>query len=757
MAMIEGRRGPCSWRRPWRITENRFEPDRSRYAESIFAQCNGYLGLRGVLEERCGVDADVVTFVQGVFDELPGTLDELVNLPSPLPMRIVLAGERFDLREGVARSHRRVYDLRDGVLTRTVTWEDRKGRVTRLRFRRFVSLADSHLVVCRTEIEPVNYGGEISVACSIDARPDNWGVSHHAEISSGAVADNGYRMAVRTKQSKVTVAESAALSLTRDGQPVNARSRLKRAKRQVGRTLTWRARKGETYVLDRVAAIVTSRDGLRGSPAKRAAIMAADALARGFDSLYRDQRAAWRAKWRDADVVIEGDPIPQNALRFSIYHLIQANAEHDGRVAIGAKALSGLGYRGHFFWDTEVFMLPMFMFTNPPAARSLLAYRWHSLPGARAKAREYGYRGAMFPWEGTLDGSEQCPQWVGPGRVWCGEKQHHVVADVAWGVWSYYQATGDVQFMLDYGLELLIECARFWASRPRLNRKTGCYEIHDVIGPDEYQEGINNNAYTNYMAAWMLRAADRALAALGRRKGAVEVTRRLRLRSDERPRWRRIAGKMKFVHDQRTGFIVQHDGFPDLLAVGRKRPAEGGHDSPPVLKQADVLMLMRIFPRRFPKRAVRVNWDYYEPLTDHGSSLSRGVHAVVAADLGLTRKALGYFADACQLDLIDRNGNTSDGVHAAALGNAWIGAVRGFGGMVVDDDGALSIDPALPARWRGLRYRVHYRGGVLSVDIGPRRVSLRYDHPNGNDLGLRVQGGKAILRSGENRTLALRR
>jgi kojibiose phosphorylase len=504
-----------------------------------------------------------------------------------------------------------------------------------------------------------------------------------------------------------------------------------------------------------VTAIVTSRDGLRGPLGRHAARMAGDALARGFDALRRDQRAAWRRKWRDADVAIDGDPILNNALRFSIYHLIQANAEDDPRVAIGAKALSGLGYRGHFFWDTEVFMLPMFIFTNPPAARNLVAYRWHSLGGARAKAREYGYRGAMFPWEGTLDGSEQCPRWVGPGRVWCGEKQHHVVADVAWGAWSYYQATNDVDFMLDLGLELLVECARFWASRPRLKPKTGEYEIRDIIGPDEYHVGVDNNAYTNYLAAWTLRIADRALAALGRRAKAAEVAQRLRLRKDERPRWRQIARRLRFGYNERTGLIMQHDGFADLRDVPRNRKRPRGER--PVLKQADVLMLMRMFPHNFPRRAVKANWDYYEPLTDHGSSLSRGVHAVVAADLGMTRKALDYFADACQLDLIDRNGNTGDGVHAAALGNAWLGAVRGFGGLVVDDDGALSIDPALPARWRGLRYRIHYRGGVLSVDIGRRRISLRYDHPDGNRLDMRCQRRKLSLKSGEDRTVALRR
>jgi len=437
-------------------------------------------------------------------------------------------------------------------------------------------------------------------------------------------------------------------------------------------------------------------------------------------------------------VVIEGDEVAQRAVRYNLFQLLIAAPHHTDRASIPAKTLSGFGYRGHVFWDTDIFIIPFFTFTRPELARNLLMYRYHTLPGARQKARQAGYAGAMFAWESAGDGRETTPRWVPlPNgelvRIWCGDIEHHISADVAYAVWHYWQATGDDGFMRDYGAEILLDTAVFWGSRAEYNPERERYEINDVIGPDEYHEHVNNNAFTNRMVQWHLERALDTLAWLRERHPdkARELEERLDLSQARLARWEDIRRRIAIPHDPASGLIEQFEGFfaleeldwgaleprtrsvQELLGMERIQHVQA-------IKQPDVLMLLYLLRDEYDEKALRVNWDYYAPRTDHtyGSSLGPAIHAILACALGKRDAAYTHFLRAALVDLEDLRKNTKDGIHAASAGGVWQAIVMGFAGMALTPEGP-TFAPRLPKGWRRLQFTLKYRGRAFPVDLQP--------------------------------------
>jgi trehalose/maltose hydrolase-like predicted phosphorylase len=436
-------------------------------------------------------------------------------------------------------------------------------------------------------------------------------------------------------------------------------------------------------------------------------------------------------------VVVDGDGLAQRDLRFALYHLTIAGDPESDRASIGARALTGPGYRGHVFWDTDVFCLPFFIWTHPETARALLAYRHRTLPAARAKAARLGYAGALFAWESADTGEETTPDSVrlpdGTSlRVLTGLQEHHISADVAWAVWQYWQVTGDDAFVADMGAEIVMDTARFWASRTTVDA-AGARHICEVIGPDEYHEGVDDNAFTNVLARWNLRAAD----ALCDRFPAVAG--RLRVTAGERERWAEVAEGLVVGFDPETRLYEQFAGFferENVRAVDlAPRPFTGemvvGVDrlrTTQVVKQADVLMLGVMLPDEVDPATQEANYRYYEPRTSHGSSLSPAMHALVAARVGDLDDAMSYFHLAGGVDLDNRMGNAADGVHIATMGGLWQAAVFGFGGVRADGD-AVRIDPRLPSAWAGLSFPIRWRGTRIGVDVRGDRMELDLQAP----------------------------
>ncbi len=750
--------------REWIVREAKSAPEDNAFRETIFAQANGYMGMRGTLDEGAppGAPSEPYFVVQGVFDEQPGRYetDDLVNLPDPLPVELCIGDARLGSKELRVVSSGRRLEMRDGILTRELELEMRDGGRCRLSFERFVSMADRHLIVWRMRLSvsercgtgsklPVAPVSEAPVECRLawgfDANRTNLGTVHFEETGRGVWGQAGLYHVIRTLQSGVTVAQAQVARAYIDGEPAEPEAtELVEEGSLLRSQWTTRVASGQKLVIERVNAVCTSRDlDPDGDPLDRAQRKCAEAAAMGFDALAEATRAVWSEKWAAADVEIEGDHLAQKGMRYCLFQLMQACPEHDDRVAIGAKALSGPGYRGHFFWDTEMFMEPFFAHTDPRAARNFAVYRHRTLPESRERAESMGCGGARFPWEGTLTGREQCPTWIelpdgGEERIVTGDQEDHISADVAYGAWHYYTTSGDEEFWLRYGLELMVETARFWQSRVERDEEANRFVIRRVMGPDENQKMVDNNAYTNYMAAWNLRIAAEEVSKWQKHLDGRKQLSALGVTTKERAAWERTAAEM-YLPQEPSGLIAQQDGFIETA----HKPNVGEP-----LKQADVLMLFRLFPDRFPEEVQQANWDFYEPLTAHGSSLSPSVHACVAARLGRMEQALEYFRTSVAMDLADVNGNTANGLHAASLGGAWLAAVQGFGGFWLDETGGVVLRPQLPPAWRRLRYRVQVRGGNLHCTITDSELIVSYDHPADHPLKATVFGERTTLTPG---------
>jgi trehalose/maltose hydrolase-like predicted phosphorylase len=459
-------------------------------------------------------------------------------------------------------------------------------------------------------------------------------------------------------------------------------------------------------------------------------------------------------------------------LRFAVYHLVSAANPDDDAVSIGARALTGDAYLGHVFWDTEVYLLPFYTLTWPEAARALLMYRYRTLGGAREKARRMGWRGALYAWESADTGEEVTPeQLVGPdGRpveVLCGRLEQHISADIAYAVWQYWLATGDASFLLEAGAEILLETARFWASRAQAEAD-GSYHIRDVIGPDEYHEHIDDNAFTNVMARWNIAHALETARLLQARwpQRWAGLAHALALTAEELEAWREVAEKLVDGFDPRSRLFEQFAGYFDLEEIdlgaytGRTQPMDVvlGRERTQgsrVLKQADVVALLAMLPDDFERDVQEANFTYYERRCGHGSSLSRGLHALVAARLGDTRMAYRYFRETAATDLADTTGSGAGGVRIAALGGLWQAAVLGFAGVRPGRD-QIAIDPHLPSEWRSMRLRLNWRGRSIALHLTPDTAEVRLD--SGEPLSLHLCGHSLDLLPGrgEQRTTAPR-
>ncbi|MGE5252236.1 MAG: glycoside hydrolase family 65 protein [Bacteroidota bacterium] len=717
----------------WILNETSFEPAAQHHKETIFTIGNGYLCTRGAFEEGYPADRRA-TFVHGAFDDVPVALSELANAPDWLPLAVLLNGERFSLDSGTVESYARSLDLRTGLLRRTVRWRSPSGHAAMLSFERFASLADEHLLCLRCAVTP-DFDGTLEVRAAIDLNMDNDGTAHWTRMQQGSVAPGArggriipYLLA-RTRSTGIELAEAMRLETSA------AHSDLAFWDAQGVPTLSLRspARRGETITIEKLVGIATTRD--TEDPVALAAAHAR--LAPAWDRAFEVNRRAWDREWERCDVEIEGDDEAQLAIRFSLFQLLIAAPRNDPHVNIGAKTLSGFGYRGHCFWDTETFMLPLFIYTAPAIARNLLDYRWERLPAAREKARLNGLEGAQFPWESAGTGEEVTPTWVPHFseknklvRIWTGDIEIHISADIAYAAHLYRQVTGDETWFIEKGAELLLDTAGFWASRAEWNPGAGRFDYTDVIGPDEYHDHVNNNFYTNYLARWNLETALETLDWLEAHASekAAELIRRLDLTPARLERWREVLSRI-YLPVRPDGLIEQFDGYfqrrdvdlaslePRDISAQMLFGIEGCSETQ-IIKQPDVLMVQYLLRGDFTDQQVQVNYDYYTPRTDHtyGSSLGPSMQAIMACEVGRPEEAYEHFMRAARADLRDVRGNAGDGIHGASAGGTWQAVVFGFAGLRVTTDG-WSTRPHLPKRWSRLAFRFMQHGEAQRVEI----------------------------------------
>ena len=722
--------GDLSYAATWRVSEPEFVPARQHYRETIFTQGNGYIGTRGTLEERYPFDQQA-TFVHGFWDDAPIFFTELANVPDWTALEIRVNGHRFRLDQGSITNYSRFLDLRTGVLHRRLRWTHLEHDfAVDLHFLRFPSLAEPHVMVLRVNITPVDFPAQVDVRVMLDSHVENQGLLHLHTLSqysdehqAGLLVKTRYTGKLLAMSTRLQVHGGSYDSMGQDcpGCP--------------GINVTARLDANQTLTIDKVVAVYTS--GEVEDPLMHARLKAEEAAQAGFQSLSEANDVAWVDFWETSDVIIEGDDEAQLSLRHALYQLRIAAPTTDEHVSIGAKTLSGFGYHGHVFWDNEIFVLPFFTYTQPSLARNMLMYRLHTLPGARKNAIENGFNGAQYAWESAETGEEVTPTWVPHFqdrtklfRIWTGDLEIHISADIAYAMHQFWQVTGDDDFWRDVGIPILLETAVFWGERAE--QEGDRFAIRDVIGPDEYHDHVDNNAFTNRMVQYHLETALDALDWLA--DHAPECASTLKNRLDLTParlaHWRRIIDGLIILQDSETGLIEQFEGFFNLKDAdwptysGRTKSMQGllgteGANEYQVLKQADVLMLLCLLGNQFDQQTLQVNWDYYNPRTDHshGSSLSPSIHAWIACELGQPEVAYEHFMRAARADLGDIRGNARDGIHAASAGGLWQAVVFGFAGLKLEDMD-YSFRPCLPAHWTRLAFRFTYRGVEHEVDLG---------------------------------------
>jgi kojibiose phosphorylase len=745
----------------WQVTESGFDAEEANTFETLFTVGNGRLGTRGSLEEG-HVGERSGTFLSGVYDGYQVPVIDLVNAPDWLSLAVVVNGVRLDVQSCEVVEHERALDFRHGVLWRRTVFADREGRRTQLESLRFASFADRRLCALRVAVTPLDHDAEVSVQSALaghrrnlerlpvypegttfppEVRWDKWAEAKHLDEVRTAEDGEAVYLEMRTIETGVSLGYGAVLQ---SSQPADRRT-VRHSYERIEEEQTFTVGQGQTVQLDKLISIATSRDQVEDVQASCLEVLSRHAET-GFDAGLAASREVWERMWADCDCAIDGDAEGTRAVRFGIYQLLIAANGDDPTVNIGAKSLTGEGYRGHVFWDTEILMLPFFIYTQPDTARSLLRYRYHTLQAARELARETNLRGARYPWESADTGREECPMWTvdGANRFWTRDEEIHVSADVAYGILTYVEATGDTEFLTEFGAEILFETSRFWVDRSTYVAETDRYSLLQVMGPDEFHSHIDNNAFTNRMAQWALTQSAQVYADLAESQpeALAAIVTKIGLDPEEVEQWRNVAGKIVYHLDPERGVLEQFDGYFERLDVpitewdqnNMPRYPQGYHhfncEDTQLLKQPDVVMLMHMLPDEFSEEVKKANFEYYEARTLHKSSLSPAIHAIMGIEVGDSARALQYFRRSALVDLTNNQGNTEEGIHIASAGGTWQILVSGFGGFRVRHQ-QMTFNPWLPDDGGQIHYRRRWRGNSVQVVIGHTEATFTLQAADG--------------------------
>ncbi|WP_405116267.1 glycosyl hydrolase family 65 protein [Paenibacillus sp. FSL K6-1217] len=740
----------------WCLKESGYQAALHKYYEGLFTQGNGYMHMRGSFEEGCSdapQDEEYLrfpdnvtlekprhpkskqgTFIPGIVAQHPLLKEEIVNLPYVLGLEFRSGGESLDMDRCRIRGYSRWLDLRDGSLHRSFIWDTPEGMKLQFSYSRYLSMADTHLCLQRVQLEVLAGEGSLEITASLRADVRTNGMNHFSRLVPSADSEGCLSLEILTEQGNQICMVSALEGLETvswQGEHTQETAALRGE---------CRLQAGERLAVSKLTAVTTDRDREEGSVPARALEQLSRARELGWEELYQRHAESWKTKWQEADMIIKGDDQVQLNVRASLYHLLRSNAERDDRVAICAKGYAGEAYFGRYFWDTEINLLPFYLHTNPAAARNLLMFRYHTLDGARRNAQHYGYRGARYAWESSLSGEEQCANWQ------YADHEIHITADIVYAICHYVRATGDEEFLEHYGIDILVETARYWCDRVDWNGEGGC-ELFGVMGPDEYLPFTRNNAFTNRMVKFSLeqtvRWLDRLLDTKPEGYGAAAA--RLDIRPGEREVFRRTAEKLRLPYDSETELVPQSDDFSsyaevDFARVWTDRSKPFGHFisqernyRSKALKQADVLELMLLFPKEFSGPQMQAAYDYYEPMTTHDSSLSAAVHGIVASWLDEKEAVAGFLQRVMDTDLSREKKGAAEGIHIANCGGLWQLIVYGFAGVTgAMWSDTLQLQPRLPEGWEELSFRLAWRGERYRVTVHPNAYKV-HKLNGGND------------------------
>jgi trehalose/maltose hydrolase-like predicted phosphorylase len=768
----------------WKIIEESFDVETNYRDETIFALGNGYIGMRGNLEEGYSGPPGTSlqgTYLNGFYESEPIPYGEsaygyathsqtMLNVTDSKIIKLFLDGEPFDLFRGKVVSYRRELDMRQGVLTRDVIWESPKGLQANIKIQRMVCLPRKHLAAISYEVTLLNGDGSVRIVSGLNGEVQNQVTMGDPRVGSGFSGQvllteskqvDGTFAAIKQKTRNTQFALVCAMEhdfhVANQENPVVEFS-IEESEQMVTVVHSLSAKKGATIRLTKYIAYVTSKDYPESDLYGLAKQEVATGKRLGFDALRMEQIQFLEDYWLHSDVEITGDVALQQGLRFNAFHLLQS-VGRDGKTNIAAKGVTGEGYEGHYFWDTETYILPFFLYTHPWISKRLLEYRYHTLDKARERAKIMSQKGALYPWR-TIDGEETSAFFP------AGTAQYHINADIIYALKKYMNATDDMEFFLNAGAEMLFETARFWVDLgDYIPKKGNAFCINNVTGPDEYTAIVNNNLYTNVMVKDHLEYAY-AMAQRMRTEYPESfrtLSAKIGLREEEIAEWKRAADAMYIPYDEELGIHPQDDSFLEKAVWDFEHTPEENyplllHYHPlviyryQVLKQADVVLALFLQGNRFTPAEKKRNFDYYEPITTHDSSLSPCIHSIVAAEIGYLQKAYEYFMQTARMDLDDVNHNVKDGIHTAAMAGAWLSIVNGFAGMR-EYDGELHFCPRIPGPWQRYRFRVTFKGRFLEIDVSQERVLYRL--LEGSPISIRHDQEPVVLEPGKEITRSL--
>jgi maltose phosphorylase len=761
----------------WKIIEEGFHPEKNRESESIFSIGNGYMGQRANFEEHYSGDSLQGSYVAGVYypdktrvgwwkNGYPEYFAKVLNAPNWIGIDLSVKGEMVDLATSKISFFTRILDMKEGYLERSFRVIVGENKTIEINSRRFVSMAEPDLGLIRYVVKSIDYDGPLDYTVYIDGdvknEDTNYGEKFWEEVSKEIDA-NMTVLVTRTLKTDFHVATGMSLEFIKDGSEIAFKNSNTVREKYVAASVSVDIMTGEEIVLYKYVSVLSSLNNKKEKLTDDTKACLKKAKSIGFAKLFLDHAKEWERIWSTSDVLIEGDLSAQQAIRFNIFHLNQTYTGKDERLNIGPKGFTGEKYGGSTYWDTEAFGLPFFLKTaDRNVGKNLLLYRYKHLKKSIENAEKLGFKNgaALYPMV-TMNGEECHNEWE------ITFEEIHRNGAIAFAIFNYIRHTGDDDYMIDYGLEVLIGISRFWSQRATFSENIKKYVILGVTGPNEYENNVNNNWYTNTLAVWTLSYTLENMEMLEKRNpdklAALFMKTNFRL-SEESPRWREIIKLMHFPFDTERNIFLQQDGFLDKEI----RPASSlPPDERPInqnwswdrilrscyIKQADVLQGLYLFEDKFDTEAIKRNYDFYEPITVHESSLSACIHSIIASGIGNIEKAYELYLRTARLDLDDYNNEVSEGLHITSMAGTWLAIVEGFGGMRIHD-GKLLFNPLIPVNWKSYSFHARFRGVLFEVKVTKDCVSI--NNLSEKQLNLGISGKEYQIKGSDKLILNLK-
>lgn len=743
----------------WKIIEDGFDPQNNRASESIFSLGNGKMGQRANFEEGYSGDSLKGNYIGGIYypdktkvgwwkNGYPEYYAKVLNAPDWIGIKIQIDGEAFDLAKCKVEEFTRILNMKEGFLRRKFRAVLSDNKIVHVDTRRFLSIAHDEIGAIKYEITPENFSGKIDITFELDAdvynEDANYNEKFWEEVEKTSISDTRATLIARTKKIGFLAGLGMDFHVITNNQPLAFQTREITKDKYIAKSITLEAEEKKTITLYKYAAIVSSLNYSQDEIREAANRQLDKATSLGFDKLMQEQAAAWNKKWKDSDIVIKGDVAAQQGIRFNIFMLNQTYTG-DEKLNIGPKGFTGEKYGGSTYWDTEAYCLPFYLRTSPPkVAKNLLLYRYRHLEKAKENAQKLGFDkgAALYPMV-TMNGEESHNEWE------ITFEEIHRNGAIAYAIYNYIAYTGDERYLHEYGLEVLISISRFWKQRVNFSEPKQQYVMLGVTGPNEYENNVNNNWYTNVIATWTMEYTMYAIDKVKREDPDryEKITNKLHFNDiTETNAWRDIVENMFFPYDEKRKIYLQQEGYLDKT----QRTVEDLSDSErPInqvwswdrilrscfIKQADVLQGLYFFEDRYDKETIRRNYDFYEPKTVHESSLSPCVHSILAAKLGYQEKAYNLYLRTARLDLDDYNNEVAEGCHVTSMAGTYMSIVEGFGGMRIHE-GQLHFHPFIPEKWDMFSFIVKFRERQLKIEVTKDDVTIYNQEGNAIQLFL---------------------